>query len=158
MARHGPESLNGFPPEKYGNKKCSQRCKCSQGLVNESDAKRARGGDCGEHKVAGERNEVLQEKLSQESIKGLMISQMHERSVPVKEGIMTLLQDCLEADCLEVYPTVALSGYVEHFESRHKEDLGWGCGWRNIQMLCSHMLSQDAEVKEAIVWWRWLCS
>lgn len=59
---------------------------------------------------------------------------------------MRLLQRCLEAD-QRGFSTVALSGCVEHFESRQREDLGWGCGWRNIQMLVSHLLLQDPEVK-----------
>lgn len=32
-----------------------------------------------------------------------------------------------------------VTGHVDHFCSG-REDLGWGCGWRNIQMGASHLL------------------
>lgn len=35
-----------------------------------------------------------------------------------------------------------LTGDVDHFQSEQK-DTGWGCGWRNIQMVCSHLLRHD---------------
>ncbi|GJT77793.1 peptidase C78, ubiquitin fold modifier-specific peptidase 1/ 2 [Tanacetum coccineum] len=38
--------------------------------------------------------------------------------------------------------TSILSGYVDHFHSIDFQDLGWGCGRRNIQMLTSHLLFQ----------------
>ncbi|GKA81197.1 peptidase C78, ubiquitin fold modifier-specific peptidase 1/ 2 [Tanacetum coccineum] len=31
--------------------------------------------------------------------------------------------------------TSILSGHVDHFRSIDFQDVGWGCGWRNIQML-----------------------
>lgn len=34
------------------------------------------------------------------------------------------------------------TGDVDHFQSEDK-DRGWGCGWRNIQMVCSHLLRHD---------------
>ncbi|KAF8099937.1 hypothetical protein N665_0235s0035 [Sinapis alba] len=65
-------------------------------------------------------------------------------------GLICLLKTCLESktkplDC----STSLLSGYVDHFQSS-KEDKGWGCGWRNIQMQCSHLLSRREEVKRVL--------
>lgn len=37
---------------------------------------------------------------------------------------------------------VNCAGDVDHFQSE-KSDSGWGCGWRNIQMVCSHLLRHD---------------
>ncbi|KAJ0248611.1 Peptidase C78 [Hirschfeldia incana] len=58
-------------------------------------------------------------------------------------GLICLLKNCLlesKTKPLESN-TSLLSGYVDHFQST-KEDKGWGCGWRNIQMQCSHLLSR----------------
>ena len=81
--------------------------------------------------------------------RSLMISQICEPSVYVEEGLMQLLQVCYEEDHKQTSAMV-LSGSIEHFESRVMEDLGWGCGWRNIQMLCSYLLVQDTAMKEAL--------
>ncbi|KAG2399563.1 Ethylene-responsive transcription factor [Vigna angularis] len=43
-----------------------------------------------------------------------------------------------------------LSGYVDHFQCLESEDAGWGCGWRNIQMLSSHVLVQRPEARKAL--------
>ncbi|CAN6912235.1 unnamed protein product [Brassica oleracea] len=67
-------------------------------------------------------------------------------------GLISLLTTCLvesKTKPLEC-STSLLSGYVDHFQST-KEDKGWGCGWRNIQMQCSHLLSRrDQEVKRVL--------
>ncbi|KAJ4900510.1 hypothetical protein Rs2_14461 [Raphanus sativus] len=58
-------------------------------------------------------------------------------------GLICLLKNCMlesKSKPLES-STSLLSGYVDHFQSS-KEDKGWGCGWRNIQMQCSHLLSR----------------
>ena len=34
------------------------------------------------------------------------------------------------------------AGDVDHFQTE-RSDSGWGCGWRNIQMVCSHLLRHD---------------
>lgn len=61
---------------------------------------------------------------------------------------MALLRNCLESDPDNT--TSILSGYVDHFQSTKSEDVGWGCGWRNIQMLSSHLLSQRPEAREVL--------
>lgn len=95
-------------------------------------------------------NKCLRGKPLEENVKSLVGCQIRETVFPVKEGVIRLLQKCLEADLNGGFSAVALSGYVEHFESRHREDLGWGCGWRNIQMLSSHLLMQNPEAKDAL--------
>ncbi|KFK27748.1 hypothetical protein AALP_AA8G424000 [Arabis alpina] len=67
-------------------------------------------------------------------------------------GLICLLKNCLEYElkskALEC-STSLLSGYVDHFHSS-KEDKDWGCGWKNIQMQCSHLLSYRKEVKRVL--------
>ena len=43
-----------------------------------------------------------------------------------------------------------ISGYIDHFQIMESEDLGWGCGWRNIQMLISHLLVERQELEEVL--------
>ena len=101
--------------------------------------------------AVGEFNKMALLNLNlEEYTRSLMISQICEPSVHVEEGLMQLLQVCLEEDHQRTSAMVLLSGCIEHFESRVMEDLGWGCGWRNIQMLCSFLLVQDAAMKEAL--------
>ncbi|KAE9605970.1 putative peptidase C78, ubiquitin modifier-specific peptidase 1/ 2 [Lupinus albus] len=66
----------------------------------------------------------------------------------VEAGLMALLRSCLELEA-ENSRTI-LSGYVDHFQSIEFEDVGWGCGWRNIQMLSSHLLAQRSEAREIL--------
>ncbi len=66
---------------------------------------------------------------------------------------MLLLKRCLESEQQTqagTHSALALCSYVEHFESRLEEDLGWGCGWRNIQMMSSHLLEKDDETRDAL--------
>ncbi|ESQ32009.1 hypothetical protein EUTSA_v10004343mg [Eutrema salsugineum] len=69
-------------------------------------------------------------------------------------GLICLLKTCLESELkskskpLEC-STSLLSGFVDHFQAS-KEDKGWGCGWRNIQMQCSHLLSHRQEAKRVL--------
>lgn len=65
----------------------------------------------------------------------------------VGAGLMVLLRNCLES---EADSRSILSGYVDHFQSNLSEDVGWGCGWRNIQMLSSHLLAQRPGAREAM--------
>ncbi|CAH2044360.1 unnamed protein product [Thlaspi arvense] len=71
-------------------------------------------------------------------------------------GLIGLLKTCLESELkskIKSKPlecsTSLLSGFVDHFHSS-KEDKGWGCGWRNIQMQCSHLLSHREEAKRVL--------
>ncbi|KAL9240229.1 hypothetical protein vseg_014473 [Gypsophila vaccaria] len=64
----------------------------------------------------------------------------------IQGGLMSLLKTCLERE----NSTAFLSGYVDHFQSTWKEDMGWGCGWRNIQMLCSHLLQERSEARHVL--------
>lgn len=61
---------------------------------------------------------------------------------------MALLKNCLASESGNV--TSILSGYVDHFQSKESEDVGWGCGWRNIQMLSSHLIAQRQEAREVL--------
>lgn len=88
-----------------------------------------------------------------EYVKGLLISQIREPTLHVEEGLMLLLKRCLESEQQTqagTHTALALCSYVERFESRLEEDLGWGCGWRNIQMMSSHLLEKDDETKDAL--------
>ncbi|KAG4966295.1 hypothetical protein JHK85_041270 [Glycine max] len=66
----------------------------------------------------------------------------------VERGLMALLSTCLESDSEN--SRSILSGYVDHFQRIPFEEVGWGCVWRNIQILSSHLLAQRAEPREAI--------
>ncbi|KAM6586329.1 hypothetical protein CsatA_008934 [Cannabis sativa] len=64
-------------------------------------------------------------------------------------GLMALLRKCLESESDNTISV--LSGYVDHFESLECEDVGWGCGWRNIQMLSSHLFHQRQEEVKGVL-------
>ncbi|PNY13406.1 hypothetical protein L195_g010060 [Trifolium pratense] len=66
----------------------------------------------------------------------------------VNGGLMNLLRNCLESEGQN--SRSILSGYVDHFQSIRFEDGGFGCGWRNIQMLSSHLLAQKREAKDVL--------
>ncbi|CAI9767768.1 unnamed protein product [Fraxinus pennsylvanica] len=83
-----------------------------------------------------------------EKICYLVESQIKESFCQVEDGLMSLLAKCLELDSKNA--TSILSGYVDHFQSVESEDVGWGCGWRNIQMLSSHLLKQRQEAREVL--------
>ncbi|KAI4383178.1 hypothetical protein MLD38_009048 [Melastoma candidum] len=65
-----------------------------------------------------------------------------------KDGLMHLLKKCLEAESGK--SNCVLSGYIDHYESVKSKDLGWGCGWRNIQMLASHVLTERQETRDLL--------
>lgn len=79
----------------------------------------------------------------------LLVSlQRQEKFYPMQGGLISLLSECLKSDPVNF--TSYLSGHVDHFESRASEDVGWGCGWRNIQMLSSHLLKQRPEARNVL--------
>ncbi|KAE8100804.1 hypothetical protein FH972_018660 [Carpinus fangiana] len=83
-----------------------------------------------------------------ENISCLIGLQIRSTFDKVEAGLMTLLKKCLELEA--GHSTSILSGYVDHFQSTECEDIGWGCGWRNIQMLTSHLLTQRQEAREVL--------
>ncbi|KAK9292797.1 hypothetical protein L1049_020777 [Liquidambar formosana] len=83
-----------------------------------------------------------------EKICHLMSLQIRSDFYKVEDGLMALLRNCLESETEN--STCILSGYVDHFQSIESEDVGWGCGWRNIQMLSSHLLMQRQEAREVM--------
>ncbi|KAD7480530.1 hypothetical protein E3N88_03666 [Mikania micrantha] len=89
---------------------------------------------------------------SDENICSLVSAQA--RDANFNRGFLALLKNCLELECEKSTSTTTsitiLSGYVDHFQSLEFEDVGWGCGWRNIQMLASHLLVQRQEAKEVL--------
>ncbi|KAL2532639.1 Peptidase C78 [Abeliophyllum distichum] len=78
----------------------------------------------------------------------LVESQIKESFCQVEDGLISMLAKCLELDSKNAMSI--LSGYVDHFQSVESEDVGWGCGWRNIQMLSSHLLKQRQEAREVL--------
>ena len=41
------------------------------------------------------------------------------------------------------------AGYVDHYQTG-ADDMGWGCGWRNIMMICSNLVRR--EVRSPSAW------
>lgn len=74
--------------------------------------------------------------------------QIKDEFYQIGDGLMALLGKSLESDPENA--TSILCGYIDHFESRESEDVGWGCGWRNIQMLSSHLLKQRPEARDVL--------
>ncbi|XP_020208135.1 zinc finger-containing ubiquitin peptidase 1 isoform X2 [Cajanus cajan] len=83
-----------------------------------------------------------------EKISCLVDLQRRGEFYKVEKGLMELLRNCLESEAEN--SRSILSGYVDHFQSLEFEDVGWGCGWRNTQMLSSHLLAQRPEAREAM--------
>ncbi|XP_071711970.1 uncharacterized protein [Rutidosis leptorrhynchoides] len=93
---------------------------------------------------------VMQSEMYQTTIddkfRCLVRSQVKDPRFKVKSELINLLNNCLEGDI----GISILSGYVDHFASLAFEDVGWGCGWRNIQMLTSHLLYQTQEERNVL--------
>ncbi|XP_044951150.1 zinc finger-containing ubiquitin peptidase 1 [Hordeum vulgare subsp. vulgare] len=87
-------------------------------------------------------------KLLDEQISCLVGAQVRSEIQRIEGGVMNLLRSCLESEGGS--STSIISGYVDHHQSLSSEDKGWGCGWRNIQMMSSHLLKQRAETREAL--------
>lgn len=45
---------------------------------------------------------------------------------------------------------VFLCSFVQHYGSQPGYDKGWGCGWRNIQIMSSFLLHRDQKAREAL--------
>lgn len=103
----------------------------------------ANSGECG-----GETSRDSGECKMDDKLSCLIGLQARSEFCKVEGGLMALLRDCLE--CEAENSRSVLSGYVDHFQSLQSEDSGWGCGWRNIQMLSSHLLVQRPEAREAL--------
>lgn len=99
------------------------------------------GSGLADNASVGEEN--IHEKIS-------CLSRLQVRSTFYKvEGcLMILLKRCLETECGSSVSIV--TDYVDHYQSLQSEDRGWGCGWRNIQMLSSHLLMQRPEAREVL--------
>ncbi|KAK4788016.1 hypothetical protein SAY86_019335 [Trapa natans] len=83
-----------------------------------------------------------------DSISSLASLQTRESFHKIEGGLMALLKKCLE---LETGDSICiLSGYIDHFQCIEFEDAGWGCGWRNIQMLSSHLLHERHEARDVL--------
>ncbi|CAL0319594.1 unnamed protein product [Lupinus luteus] len=104
-------------------------------------------GDCN-HLYVGETSRDNGECTMDDKVSSLIGLQERSKFYKVEVGLMALLRNCLESE--PENSKAILSGYVDHFQSVEFEDAGWGCGWRNIQMLCSHLLVQRPEAREAL--------
>ncbi|XP_042516016.1 zinc finger-containing ubiquitin peptidase 1 isoform X2 [Macadamia integrifolia] len=88
------------------------------------------------------------ESCNEEQVSCLVKLQIRSTFHKVEGGLMALLKKCLELE--NGRSTTILSGYVDHFQTIKSEDAGWGCGWRNIQMLSSHLITHRQKVREII--------
>ncbi|WJX34447.1 hypothetical protein P8452_22560 [Trifolium repens] len=104
-------------------------------------------GDCN-YRYGGETSRDNGQCKMDEKISFLIGLQTRDNFYKVELGLTTLLRNCLESETDNLKSI--LSGYVDHFQSLDSEDAGWGCGWRNIQMLSSHLLSQRPEAREVL--------
>ncbi|AQK67698.1 zinc finger-containing ubiquitin peptidase 1 isoform X1 [Zea mays] len=87
-------------------------------------------------------------ELLDEQISCMVRAQIRSKVQEVEGGIMSLLRSCLESEAGSSKSMI--SGYIDHHQSLSSEDKGWGCGWRNIQMLSSHLLKQRQEAREVL--------
>lgn len=88
--------------------------------------------------------EVLDEQISC-LVRVQIRSEIHE----IQGGIMSLLRSCLESEGGSS-TSIIISGHIDHHQSLSSEDKGWGCGWRNIQMLSSNLLKQRPEARKIL--------
>lgn len=78
----------------------------------------------------------------------LVLSQKQEVFYRIEGDFMSMLRKCLESE--SGGSRTVLCGYIDHFQSIVSHDVGWGCGWRNIQMLSSHLIKQRQEAREVL--------
>ncbi|KAJ0045352.1 hypothetical protein Pint_05426 [Pistacia integerrima] len=79
----------------------------------------------------------------------LIGSQIKSNFHKINDSLVFLLRKCLEQEH-DSSTTTYLSSYVDHFQSVVSEDVGWGCGWRNIQMLSSFVISERQDAKDVL--------
>ncbi|XP_004309112.1 PREDICTED: zinc finger with UFM1-specific peptidase domain protein-like [Fragaria vesca subsp. vesca] len=84
----------------------------------------------------------------EEGISSLVALQTRTTFYEIEGGVTALLRGCLELEPRNT--TTILCGYTDHIQSIRSEDSGWGCGWRNIQMLSSHLLMQRQETRDVL--------
>ncbi|RDX79422.1 Zinc finger with UFM1-specific peptidase domain protein, partial [Mucuna pruriens] len=118
----------------------------SQSLPREQAANGSRSGANYLHD--GDTGSDNEECEVNKKISCLIGSQTRSKFYIVETGMMALLRNCLESEAGTT--NSILSGYVDHFQCLESEDAGWGCGWRNIQMLSSHLLVQRPEARKAL--------
>lgn len=85
--------------------------------------------------------------INDEKYASLVLSQNRETFYKVQDGLISSLRKCLESE--PGNSISILSAHIDHFQTT-EWDLGWGCGWRNIQMLSSHLLSQQQEARQVL--------
>ncbi|XP_057813119.1 uncharacterized protein LOC131027146 [Cryptomeria japonica] len=75
--------------------------------------------------------------------------QIRQQTIHIPEGLMRLVKKCLlsEEDTRESF-SVICGGHVNHFQAESFDEL-WGCGWRNIQILSSHLIEKE-EMKDVL--------
>ncbi|KAL2657509.1 hypothetical protein AAZV13_04G183800 [Glycine max] len=118
----------------------------SQSLPREQAPNGSRSG--ANYSCGGETNSDNGECKVNDKISCLIGSQTRSNFYKVEGGLMALLRNCLDSEVGNSYSI--LSGYVDHFQCLESEDAGWGCGWCNIQMLCSHLLVERPEARKAL--------
>ena len=84
----------------------------------------------------------------EESVSCLVALQTRTTFHEIEGGVMALLRECLELEPRNT--TTILCGYTDHVQSIRSKDSGRGCGWRNIQMLSSHLLMQRQETRDVL--------
>eukprot|EP00743_Colponemidia_sp_Colp-15_P012676 GILK01014501.1.p1 GENE.GILK01014501.1~~GILK01014501.1.p1 ORF type:complete len:463 (+),score=43.06 GILK01014501.1:24-1391(+) len=78
-----------------------------------------------------------------------ILTRQYQDTEAVHKGVIGLIRDCFNAKA-DPGCTVRLSGEIDFFESQRGEDLGWACGYRNIQMIASHLLLTSSEASSRL--------
>lgn len=102
----------------------------------------------GQHDSDFNHNLPNSRKVDDQEMSLLIGSQIKSTFYNVQGGLMALIRRCLELENGNAITIV--SGHVDHYQSNESEDIGWGCGWRNIQMLSSHLLVQRPDARGAM--------
>ncbi|XP_042447282.1 zinc finger-containing ubiquitin peptidase 1-like [Zingiber officinale] len=94
-------------------------------------------------------NDELNSKDGLEQEISLSVSLQSKSTLYNVEGdLMSLLKKCLESE--NGNSVSIISGYIDHYQTIESEDIGWGCGWRNIQMLSSHLLAERSDARDVM--------